>query len=147
MLHTHVTAVSSTRSSPWPAAIRSLSWQAAAVTAYRQTERTDRDRRRGELASRILEVTGQSVETGSIYVDAEMRTAPVAVGDVVFQLRHAELLLVRPCVRCDAGRFTSAAIDCVADLDHALAVWEPRCREMCPGRRGRGLVPQLLNAQ
>jgi hypothetical protein len=127
MLHTHITAVSSTRSSAWPAAIRSLNWQEVAIAAYRQVERTDRDRRRNELASRILEVTGQSVEAGSVYVDAGTRTATVAVGDVVFQLRHAELFLVRPCVRCGVGRFTSAAIDCVVDLGHALAVWEPRC--------------------
>ena len=127
MLGTHVNAVSSTRSSPWPAAVRSLSWQAAAVMAYRQAECTDIDRRRRELTSRILELTGQSVEVGAIYVDAGTRTATVALGDVVFQLRHSELFLVRPCVQCGGGRFTSATIDCAVDLGHALAVWEPRC--------------------
>jgi hypothetical protein len=127
MLRTHVNAVSSTRSSPWPAGVRSLSWQEAAVAAYRQAEYADIDRWRRELTSRILEFTGQSVEAGAIYVDAGTRTATVALGNVVFQLRHAELFLVRPCVHCGAGRFTSATIDCAADLGHALAVWEPRC--------------------
>jgi hypothetical protein len=95
--------------------------------AYRQAERTERDRLSQELASRILEITGQSVDTGSISVDPGTRTATVPVGDVVFQLRQTALLLVRPCVRCGVGRFTSAAIACAVDLGHALAVWEPRC--------------------
>jgi hypothetical protein len=56
----------------------------------------------------------------------------VAMEDVVFQLRHAELFLVRPCVHCGAGHFRSATIDCVADLGHALAVWEPRCPGCIP---------------
>ena len=95
--------------------------------AYRQAERTDRDRLSQELASRILEITGQSVDAGSISVDPGTRTATVPVGDVVFQLRQTALFLVRPCVRCGVGRFTSGAIACAVDLGHALAVWEPRC--------------------
>jgi len=127
MLRTQITTVSSTRSSRWPTAVRSLSWQEAAVTAYQQAERAARDRLRQELTSRILEITGQSVEAGSISIDAETRTATVAVGDVVFQLRRDELCLVRPCVYCGVRRFESAAIHDLVDLGHTLAVWEPRC--------------------
>lgn len=127
MLRTQTTTVSSTRSSRWPAAVRSVDWQEAAVTAYRQAERAERDRLRQELTSRILEITDQSVAAGSISVDPGTRTATVAVGDVMFQLRRADLLLVRPCVHCGVDRFTSAAIACAVDLGHALAVWEPRC--------------------
>ena len=127
MLRTQITTVSSTRSSRWPTAVRSVSWQAAAVTAYRQAERAERDWLRQELTSRILEITDQSIDAGSISVDPETRTATVAVGDVVFQLRRADMFLVRPCVHCGVGRFTSAAIACAVDLGHALAVWEPRC--------------------
>ena len=127
MLRTPSTTVSSTRLSRWPAAVRPLTWQEAAVMAYRQTERTERDRLSQELASRILEITGQSVDAGSISVDPGTRTATVPVGDVMFQLRQTALFLVRPCVRCGVGRFTSGGIACAVDLSHALAVWEPRC--------------------
>ena len=127
MLRTQITPMPSTGLSRWSAAVRSLSWQEAAIIAYRQAERTDRNRLRQELASRIHELTGQSVDAGSISVDQGTRTATVTVGDVVFQLRQTALVLVRPCVHCGVGRCTSAEIACAVDLGHALAVWEPRC--------------------
>ncbi len=127
MLHTHNTAVSSTRSSRWPAAVRPLSWQEAAVRAYSQSEQTEIDRLCQELASRILELSGQSIEASAVYVDAATRIAIAGIGGVVFQLRRGALFLVRPCVHCGTGRFESAPIGCGADLGHALAVWQPRC--------------------
>ncbi len=112
-------------------AMRALRWQAVVVAAYRHAERTTIDRLGCELASRIRELTGQSIEANSISVDAGTRTATGMVDDVVFQVRHGQVVVVRPCVQCGVGRFASPVIDCAADLGYALAGWEPRCAG-CP---------------
>ncbi len=102
-------------------------WREEAIAAYSRAEREDIDGLRQELASRILELTGCAVKPGSVYVDRGTRTATASAAGGLFRLRGGELLLVRPCVYCGVRRFESSQVRDLADLGHALSVWEPRC--------------------
>ncbi len=106
-------------------------WRQAAVTAYCRSEPTDSFSLCQELTTRILDLTGQLIESGAIHLDRTTQTATGAVGDMWFQLQGRELRVVRPCVHCGAGRFESAAIHDLVDLGRALVVWEPCCEGWC----------------
>ncbi len=114
-------------SSSAPAGAKVLDWREEAVGAYRQSKPQAIDRLRRELADRVLELTGQAVESRAIYVDPGARRAIAVVEGVVFRLRCRELFLVRPCVYCGVRHFESAAIHDLVDLGYALSVWEPCC--------------------
>jgi hypothetical protein len=44
---------------------------------------------------------------------------------VIFQLQGSDLILLRPCVYCGVGHFTSPPIATPADLGYALSGWQP----------------------
>ncbi len=127
MLQVHSNGVRSMGSCSVPVTVEILDWREEAVAACRQAELQCTDKPRQDLARGILELTGQVVDTRSIYHDRETRTATAVVGGVVFRLRRGDLFLLRPCVYCGVRRFESFPVHDLADIGHALSVWEPRC--------------------
>ncbi len=121
----------SLRSNPTVTTTKVGDWHEEAMVAYCRSEPTDSSSLRQDLTTRVLQLTGQLVESGAIQLDRTTQTATVAVGDMWFQLRGRELRLVRPCVHCGARRFESAAIHDLVDLGRALAVWAPCCEGWC----------------
>lgn len=110
-----------------PVALSVLDWREEAVAACRQADLQDTDRLRQDLATRVLELTGQTVDSRSTYINREARMATAVVEGAVFRLRRGDLFLVRPCVYCGVRSFESSPVHDVVDLGSALSVWEPRC--------------------
>jgi hypothetical protein len=107
-------------------------WRAAAIEAYRQAKHRDDAALHADLASRILSLTGHRIAPERIWSDGAARRASAAVEGVVFQLQAGVLMIVRPCVECGLGAFSSPPITSRADLGHALAEWAPACPHHLP---------------
>lgn len=90
---------------PVPTVPISADWRAAALAAYRRTERDDQAALRAELTARLLALTGQTVPADAIWVDRDAQTATVTVDGALFRLRRRQLVLVGPCVHCRLGSF------------------------------------------
>ncbi len=112
--------------------VQPLDWREGAVAACQKSKLQDTDRLRQHLAHRVLELTGQTVDSRSTYIDPEARMATAVVGGIVFRLRRGELFLVRPCVYCGVRSFESSQVHDLVDLGHALSMWVPRCEGCDP---------------
>lgn len=106
-------------------------WRIAAIAAYREIERDQIAAMRHNLAARVQALTGFLIAPDSIHVDRDTHTATATLDHVRFRLHHGNLILLRPCTLCGLGEFESMPIEELADLGHALAVWEPSCAH-CP---------------
>jgi hypothetical protein len=98
-------------------------WMARAVAAYMQ--RYDEANLRATLARQVRLLTDTLPADEQIWVDLASRAASVSVDGMLFRLEHGQLMLMRPCAHCGVGQLASAPLRSVADLGHALAVWEP----------------------
>jgi hypothetical protein len=107
-------------------------WRTRAIAANQQTEPDAIATLRAELAIRIRSLTGCTTELESIAVDPDTRTATAVMDGAVFRLVGRDLTLLRPCAYCGTGQFASPAIRSLADLGHALAVWEPLHKDCQP---------------
>lgn len=102
-------------------------WEKRVIAAGKLAELQATERLCQELATRVLDLTGQTINTRSIHADTRASLATVAVGAVLFRLRNRELYLVRPCLTCGVGGFESRTIHDLTDLAYALSAWEVRC--------------------
>ncbi len=100
-------------------------WQERAIAAQQYGEREATAALQTQLADRIAFLTGHALATDSVYVNATERFAMATVDGAAFRLRHRNLTLLRPCAYCGTGQFASEPIESLADLGHAMAVWEP----------------------
>jgi hypothetical protein len=110
----------------------SSDWQATAVAVYTGAMEAARLRLRRRLAERLRALTGYAEPAEAIAMDAVGRSASAVVDGVLFLLRGDDLVIVRPCVYCETGRFVSEPLDGQADLGYALAVWAPYHRDCEP---------------
>jgi hypothetical protein len=108
-------------------------WKMAARAAYYLAEHETLTGLRGMLASRLLALTGYLISPSSIVVDRESQQATGTLDGMRFQLKRHQLRLVRHCVSCGLREHTSPPLETLADLGHALAVWEPRCDHCIEG--------------
>lgn len=107
--------------------VQPLDWREKAVTACQIFELQHTDKLQQDLASRVMVLTGQAIDSRSIYLDRKAQTAITVVEGTMFRLRRGDLFLVRPCVYCGVRSFESSPIHDLADLGHALSLWQPRC--------------------
>ncbi len=98
-------------------------WMARAVAAYMQ--RYDEANLRATLARQVRLLTDKLPADEQIWVDLTNRAASVSVDGMLFRLEQGELMLMRPCAHCGVGQLASAPLRSIADLGHALAIWEP----------------------
>jgi hypothetical protein len=110
----------------------SSDWQATAVAVYTGAMDAARLRLRHRLAEWLRALTGYAEPAEAIAMDAVGRGASAIVDGVLFLLRGDDLVIVRPCVYCEIGRFLSEPLDGQADLGYALAVWAPYHRDCAP---------------
>lgn len=103
------------------------SWRRRAADAYFKTARKQATELRDELAARVQRLTGRTIEVQSVYTDPGQRLAVARVDGVLFHYRRGVLQVVRGCVHCDTGEFSSPTVETIADLGYALAAWQPRC--------------------
>jgi len=108
------------------------SWRRRAADAYFAAARDIATQLRDDLAARIQQLTGRAVAAEDIYTDAGQRLAVTQADGVVFRYQHGVLQIVRPCVHCGTGEFSSPAIESLADLGYALEAWQPRCSHCEP---------------
>jgi hypothetical protein len=100
-------------------------WQATAVEAYADEAQAGGVGLRAKLAARLQALTGREVRADAIVTDLVTRRATTTMDGVVFQLQSSDLILMRPCVYCGVGRFSSPPIANPADLGYALSGWQP----------------------
>lgn len=100
-------------------------WRERAIETYNSTRLYRTSTLQGELSRRLKSLTGHGPAPDTILVDAENRTASVLVDGTLFRLEGGELTLERACTYCGAGDFRSLPINDLADLGHALVVWQP----------------------
>jgi hypothetical protein len=100
-------------------------WQVMAIAAYARTQEEARMHVRRHLAERLLALTGTVLAEQAIVEDTATPRATAVVDGVVFCLRRSEVVVVRPCVYCETGRFESPPVASRSDLGYALAAWEP----------------------
>lgn len=127
MLEGYNSNVGSMSSYSVPVMVDVVNWREEAVAACQKSEIQVTDRLQQDLASRVLEIAGQVLDTRSISTDYTARAATAVVEGSLFQLRRGDLFLVRPCVYCGVRSFESSPIHDLVELGHALSVWQPRC--------------------
>src|SRR3712207_5571801 len=91
-------------------------WQVDAIGEYEESLQPLEARLRGEMAYRILELTGHELATGDIYVDARSQTAVATVDCMLFKLLKGNLLVFRACVQCNCGQYASPPVSNRAEL-------------------------------
>lgn len=104
-------------------------WQDQAISAYTGTLARKTTAMQARLDDRIEALMNYRPAPESIYVDPETGVSTVCVDGTVFHLEGNSLSLVRPCAYCGTGEFKSAPIADLADLGHALAIWQPMHEE------------------
>ena len=112
--------------------VPSGSWRRRAADAYFVAARDLAVELRDELAARVQSLTGRTVAVESIYTDPGQRLAIARIDNVVFRSQRGVLQIVRPCVHCETGEFSSPTVESLADLGYALEVWQPRCNHCEP---------------
>jgi hypothetical protein len=105
------------------------SWQDQAISAYTGTRALKTAAVQAELDARIEALINYKPAPESIYVDPETGVSTVSIDGTLFRLEGDCLSLVRPCAYCGTGEFTSEPIEDLADLGHALAIWQPMHEE------------------
>lgn len=110
---------------PESAADAPRAWRTAAINAYAQEVGADSAQIRAELATRVYELTGYAITDDAVAADSGAQRATVAMDGMVFQLHGHDLILLRPCAYCGAGRFVSAPLSSHADLGYAISGWQP----------------------
>jgi hypothetical protein len=80
---------------------------------------------RHRLARRLFALTDTIASESTIVVEPAAQWAMAVVDGVMFLLRGSDLVVVRRCAHCGAGRFESAPITHRGDLSNALTVWQP----------------------
>lgn len=99
-------------------------WKAVAVAAFSQ--RADASALRAGLAQRLHALIDSDIALEHIWVDPATLVAGVTLDGVRFRWEHGQLGIVRPCVHCGVGSFTSPPVHSLADIGHALSAWQPR---------------------
>jgi len=110
----------------------SAHWQERAVNAYRASQAGRRGALQTELAHRIQALTNYRPAPESIYADEEKGLAVYKLDQTLFRLGVEGLSIVRSCAHCGTGEFVSLPIMDIADLGHAIAVWQPHHEDCEP---------------
>jgi hypothetical protein len=101
-------------------------WRVRAVAAWEADRDVAAGHLRGELTSRLFALTSRDVPSEATYANPADRVAVTRLDGVLFRLADAELSIVRPCVHCGTGEFTSRPLYTRSDLGYALSDWQPR---------------------
>lgn len=107
-------------------------WQVEAVEEYEESLQPLETRLRGEMACRVVSLTGQALAPEQVYVDPRSQVAVAKVDGLVFKLLRRNLVITRPCVQCNTGQYTSPPLSNRAELGYMLTDWEPRCATCVP---------------
>lgn len=100
-------------------------WRDRAISAYTAGRVSRRAALQAELAHRIESLTNFRPVPESIYADEDKDLAVYKLDQTLFRLGVEGLSIIRPCAHCGTGEFQSLPIMDIADLGHALAVWQP----------------------
>ena len=107
-------------------------WKTQALSAYQQRRQDDGAALWSALAHQVRELTGRDLAIDAIWIDLDRRVAFVTVDGVRFRWEPSQLVLLRPCVHCGGGEFTSPPLTSAADVGYALGAWQPRHPECQP---------------
>jgi hypothetical protein len=98
-------------------------WQQRAIIAYHRTHASNR--LPSDLIDRLHGLTGQVIAANAIYVACDRDSATAVLDGTIFRLRWRDLVVVRPCSKCETGQLESSPITDRLELGYALDIWQP----------------------